>query len=85
MATNTWPLAEAKAKLSEIIERAGTSGPQLITKHGRRVAQVTADNERSPSVAPNRMPLGDFLMNSPLRGSGLVFGNHREKVRRIKL
>jgi prevent-host-death family protein len=85
MATNTWPLAEAKAKLSEIIERAEKSGPQVITKHGREVAQISVRNERLSDNAPKRMPLGDFLMNSPLRGSGLVFGNHREKVRRIKL
>jgi prevent-host-death family protein len=68
IATNTWPLAEAKAKLSESIERAEKSGPQLITKHGREIATVLARRSREKDANP--VPLGTFLLNSPLRTSG---------------
>ncbi|MGH7078454.1 MAG: type II toxin-antitoxin system Phd/YefM family antitoxin [Acetobacteraceae bacterium] len=30
----TWPVQDAKARLSEVIERARTEGPQTITRHG---------------------------------------------------
>jgi prevent-host-death family protein len=31
---STWQVQEAKARLSELIERARTDGPQTITRHG---------------------------------------------------
>jgi predicted nucleic acid-binding protein len=34
MAADTWTVAEAKAKLSEVIERAQSGGPQTITRNG---------------------------------------------------
>lgn len=34
-ATDTWSLAEAKAKFSEVVERATHEGPQRVTKNGR--------------------------------------------------
>ena len=30
----TWQVQEAKTRLSEVIERARTEGPQMITRHG---------------------------------------------------
>ncbi len=30
----TWPVQDAKTRLSEVIERARTEGPQTITRHG---------------------------------------------------
>ncbi len=35
-----WPLQEAKNRLSELIQRAETEGPQTITRHGTPVAVV---------------------------------------------
>ena len=35
MNTGTWTVAEAKAKFSEVIERAQSGGPQTITRNGR--------------------------------------------------
>ncbi|MFZ0419954.1 MAG: type II toxin-antitoxin system Phd/YefM family antitoxin [Candidatus Sulfotelmatobacter sp.] len=40
MSTPTWTVAEAKAKFSEIIERAMSEGPQTITRNGRTAAVV---------------------------------------------
>jgi len=43
MADGTWSAAEAKAKFSEVIERARTDGPQHITRHGKAaVVMVSA-------------------------------------------
>ena len=32
---NVWSLQEAKAKFSEVVERAQTEGPQTVTVHGK--------------------------------------------------
>ena len=35
-----WPVHDAKRRFSELIERAQTDGPQVITRHGRQRAVV---------------------------------------------
>jgi prevent-host-death family protein len=76
MGAQNWTVAEAKAKFSEIIERAVSEGPQTITKRGRTAAVVVAAEEweRKTRRAGN---LAEFFASSPLRGSNL-------RVRRLK-
>ena len=70
MADGTWGLAEAKAKLSEVIDKALTEGPQRISRRGKdTVVLVTEAAWESRGV--RRENLADFLARSPLRGSGL--------------
>ena len=45
MSAQTWTVAEAKAKFSELIDKAKSEGPQKITKHGRTTAVVVAAEE----------------------------------------
>ena len=40
MPEGNWSLAEAKAKFSEVVERARTQGPQHLTKNGKDAAVV---------------------------------------------
>jgi len=77
----TWQLQEAKNKLSEVIDRAMTEGPQVITRHGTEVAVVMPFSNYKKLTAPKQR-LGDFLMSSPLRGSGLVIERVKSRVRR---
>ncbi len=77
MSTPNWTVAEAKAKFSEIIERAMREGPQTITRKGRTAAVVVGAEEwerKTKRVGT----LAEFFAGSPLRGSKL-------KVRRIKV
>ena len=76
MSTQRWTVAEAKAKFSEIIERAMSEGPQTITRNGRTAAVIVGAEEwqRKTKRVGN---LAEFFAESPLRGSGL-------KVRRLK-
>ena len=52
-----WTVAAAKAKLSEVIDRALVDGPQTITRRGRETVVVVSSEEwqrktrRSGSVA----------------------------------
>jgi len=76
MGADVWTVAEAKAKFSELIDRAQTDGPQTITRNGRTAVVVVAAEEwqRKTKRSGN---LAEFFAASPLRGSGL-------KVKRIK-
>jgi prevent-host-death family protein len=66
-----WPLAEAKARLSELIDTVEREGPQVISKHGREVAVVVAIDEWRRK-SQRKGSFAEFLAASPLRGSDLV-------------
>lgn len=40
--TRDWPLAEAKAKFSELVGFAEENGPQYVTRRGRRTAVLAS-------------------------------------------
>lgn len=65
-----WSVAEAKMRLSELLDRAVSDGPQAITKRGREIAIVVSADEwhRKSSRSGS---LAEFLAASPLRDSGL--------------
>lgn len=46
-----WQLQDAKARLSEVIERAHTEGPQTITRHGAERAVVLSIEDYRALVA----------------------------------
>jgi len=84
MSSQTWTVAEAKAKFSEIIERAMSDGPQTITRNGHTAAVVVGAEEwqRKTRRVGN---LAEFLAASPLRRSGLKIGRLKERPRKINL
>ncbi len=84
MAKARWTVAEAKAKFSEVLERAEKEGPQRITKHGRETAVVVSAEEWAKKTKPKES-LAEFLSNSPLRGSGLEIERRKVKPREIDL
>jgi prevent-host-death family protein len=68
--TDTWTVAQAKAKLSEVIDKARHQRPQAITRNGKR-AVVVVDAAQWERIQKQGGGFADFLMSSPLRGSGL--------------
>jgi prevent-host-death family protein len=84
MGTQSWTVAEAKAKFSEIIERAMSEGPQTITRKGRTAAVVVGAEEwqRKTKRAGN---LAEFFAGSPLRGSQLKVRRRKAQPRKISL
>jgi prevent-host-death family protein len=66
---DTWTLANAKARLSEVIDRA-QAGPQIITRHGRPNAVIVSAEEWARKTA-RKGTLAEFLLASPLRGADL--------------
>ena len=79
-----WTVAEAKARFSEVIERAVTKGPQTVTRHGRTTAVVVAAEEweRKTKRTGN---LAEFLASSPLHGSKLRIERRRDRPRKRDL
>jgi prevent-host-death family protein len=76
MKANIWTVAEAKAKLSEVIERARRGTPQTITRNRRTTVVVVSAEEWERKVR-RKGNLAEFFSASPLRASDL-------KVKRIK-
>jgi prevent-host-death family protein len=84
MSTQTWTVAEAKAKLSELLEKAKSEGPQKITKHGRTTAVVVAAEEWERK-AERKGNLAEFLAASPLRRLGVKPRKLAIRLRRAEL
>ena len=79
-----WTVAEAKAKLSEVIERAQSGGPQTITKNGR-TAVVVVDAEEWERKTRRTGNLAEFFAASPLRRSGLKIKRSKDRPRKVVL
>ena len=81
METSTWTVAQAKAKFSEVIEKARLLGPQTVTRNGRKAVVVVAADEweRKHRRQGN---LAEFFASSPLRRSGLRLERLRGAVRK---
>ena len=68
MSTHAWTVAQAKAKFSEVIDRAQSDGPQTITRNGRTTAVLVAAEEWGRKTK-RKGNLAEFFAASPLRAS----------------
>lgn len=83
MSVHTWTVAEAKAKFSEVIEKAHSDGPQMITRNGRKAAVLVAAPEWERKMR-RKGNLAEFFAASPLVGSGIRIGKLRIRLRKSK-
>jgi len=60
-----WQVQEAKARLSELIERACDQGPQIITKHGAERAVVLSIAEYKTLLTNRKPTFNEFLLSGP--------------------
>jgi len=81
---DSWTVAEAKAKLSEVIDRAQSDGPQLITRNGKK-AVVVVDAGEWERKTKRKGTLADFFASSPLPGSDLEIERLKDLPREIDL
>ncbi len=84
MGTHAWTVAEAKAKFSEVIDRAQSDGPQTITRNGRTTAVVVAAEEWERKTK-RKGNLAEFFAASPLRGSGVKIKRLPGRLRKADL
>jgi prevent-host-death family protein len=79
----TWTLAGAKARLSEVVDRA-QAGPQTITRNGKPNAVIVSAEEWARKTL-RKGTLAEFLLASPLRGADLELERWRDKPRDVAL
>jgi antitoxin Phd len=63
----SWQIQEAKNKLSEVVQEALDSGPQVLTRRGVEVAVVLSYPEYL-KLKKKQTPLSEFFRRSPLAG-----------------
>lgn len=79
-----WQLQDAKARLSEVIQKAETEGPQHITVRGRPTAVLLSQQEYERLRGP-RPGLVEFMRSSPLAGIELSFEREQTPTRQLDL
>jgi prevent-host-death family protein len=79
----SWTLAGAKARLSEVVDRA-QAGPQTITRNGKPSAVIVSAEEWARKTV-RKGTLAEFLLASPLRGADLELERQHDAPRDVKL
>jgi prevent-host-death family protein len=82
---HSWQMQEAKARLSELVKRAESEGPQDITLHGKSVA-VVLSRTAFESLSCSKQSLVEFMRKSPLYGlDDIEFERDRGTTRPVAL
>jgi prevent-host-death family protein len=82
--TGTWKIKDARANFSELVDRALSDGPQVVTRNGKKAVVVisAAEWERRNR---RRGDLVEFFASSPLREEGLTIERLTDYPRDIEL
>lgn len=79
----TWQVQDAKARLSEVIERARAEGPQTITRHGTERA-VVLSIEDYRALAARKPDFKAHLLSGP-KVDDFAIERDRDTGRAVKL
>jgi antitoxin Phd len=60
---DSWKLQDAKARFSEVVDRALREGPQIVTRHGEKAVVVMA--YRDFAAAEPQEDFKSFLLSIP--------------------
>ncbi len=79
-AHRVWTIAQAKARLSEVLRLSEEEGPQLIGKRRQYIVVPASDwyEKNSP-----RQPMGQWLIDNMPRGTNLASHSDRKSKRQI--
>jgi prevent-host-death family protein len=69
---NSWPVQDAKARFSELLETCMKSGPQLVTKRGTDMAVLVPVREWKRLQSAGRPSLKQLLLTPDARAEILV-------------
>jgi len=78
-----WKLAEAKNRLSELVTKATTEGPQTIRRHGETVIVVAEQTYRA--LLGKHPTFKDWLLNGPRIDDLELPVRDRSSMRDVKL
>jgi prevent-host-death family protein len=80
----TWPIKDARANFSTLVDKAISDGPQIVTRNGKKVVVVIAAEEWLDREH-GRGDLAEFFANSPLREAEIEIDRTRDYPRELKL
>ena len=82
----TWQVQTAKQRFSELVERAVSEGPQIVTKHGRETVVVVEIGEfrRLSERSSDGLTFKEFLLSIPTTDD-LVIERSKDLPREIDL
>ena len=81
-----WGAAKAKAQFSAVLDKAETEGPQLVKRRKQKFLVMTEEQlAEELRLRKPKISMDEFLMNSPLRGSGLELARVNLRAREVNL
>ncbi len=84
-----WQLQEAKNRLCQLVDEVQKKGPQVITRRGIEVAVLLSYSDflklKGKKANEKKSSLAEFLMASPLAGSGIKIERDKSLGREIEL
>jgi len=72
MMTAHWPVQDAKARFSELLDAALSSGPQIVSRRGTHAAVLVSVEEWQRLQAAARPTLKSLLLSDEARGDLMV-------------
>jgi antitoxin Phd len=79
----SWPVQEAKARFSELLEKSVTEGPQIVTKRGVETAVLVPIEEWRRLQERARPTLKELLLAPEPRFEMELPDRHRWRWRRV--
>lgn len=61
---HTWPVQDAKARFSEMLDTSLTEGPQVVTKHGKAAAVLVPIRQWDALQSANKRTLKQLLLDA---------------------
>jgi len=77
-----WQVQEAKARLSDLMDKAQSEGPQVISRHGKETAVVLSMDEYRRLLA-ERPDFNAWLLSAPK--VGLSIRRRKDRPRQVPL
>ena len=78
---NSWPVQDAKARFSELLDTCLKDGPQLVTKRGQEAAVLVPVQAWRRMQAANKPTLKELLLTDEGRGEMMIPPRGRFKRR----
>ena len=80
---NKWPVQDAKARFSELLETSLSEGPQVVTKLGKAVAVLVPIRQWDALQTAGKRPLKEVLLSATGPTTIVVRARGSLKLRRV--
>lgn len=79
----TWPVHDAKARFSELLEASLSEGPQVVTKHGKAAAVLVPIRQWDALQSAGKRTLKQVLLETTAATELVVPARGKLKLRRV--